>query len=287
VVARKKASAKRPAKKATKRVAKKAKRRGRKSPAKRPAKKATKRVVKKAKRRGRKSPAKRPAKKAAARRSTRRSAKKASGRSDLSKIAIPPVPLRRSDLSKIAIPPVPLKGAVPITSTPAPARSAMAGTPVAPVKKSNNLPFLVIAGVVLLAIFALTNSSSDEEAKPTPTETVSEEPTAEPTESESEEPAITAYEAPTSFVAIRNASGGVTLRWKAPVTTDGLTGYAISVSYDAIDFVDVSTVGADQLSFDIALAGDEGGTQFLLQSVYSDGTKVDATKFSLKGKYQN
>jgi len=272
VVARKKASAKRPAKKATKRVVKKAKRRGRKSPAKRPAKKATKRVVKKAKRRGRKSPAKRPAKKAAARRSTRRSAKKASG---------------RSDLSKIAIPPVPLKGAVPITSTPAPARSAMAGTPVAPVKKSNNLPFLVIAGVVLLAIFALTNSSSDEEAKPTPTETVSEEPTAEPTESESEEPAITAYEAPTSFVAIRNASGGVTLRWKAPVTTDGLTGYAISVSYDAIDFVDVSTVGADQLSFDIALAGDEGGTQFLLQSVYSDGTKVDATKFSLKGKYQN
>jgi len=25
----------------------------------------------------------------------------------------------------------------------------------------------------------------------------------------------------------------------------------------------------------------------LLQSVYSDGTKVDAKKFSLKGKYQN
>jgi hypothetical protein len=49
----------------------------------------------------------------------------------------------------------------------------------------------------------------------------------------------------------------------------------------------VGTVDANQLNFDVALAGDEGGTQFLLQSVYSDGTKVDATKFSLKGKYQN
>ena len=122
---------------------------------------------------------------------------------------------------------------------------------------------------------------------PTPTETVSEEPSAEPSESESEEPAITAYEAPTGFVAIRNASGGVTLRWKASAASDGLTGYAVSVSYNAVDFVEVSTVGADQLSFDIALASDEGGTQFLLQSVYSDGTRVDAAKFSLKGKYQN
>jgi hypothetical protein len=66
-----------------------------------------------------------------------------------------------------------------------------------------------------------------------------------------------------------------------------LTGYAISVSYNAVDFTEVSTVAADQLSLDIAKAGDEGGTQFLLQSVYSDGTKVDAAKFSLKGKYQN
>ncbi|MFM7451782.1 MAG: hypothetical protein ACKO2M_04795 [Actinomycetota bacterium] len=241
-----------------------AKRRVKKAPAKRPAKKAAKRVVKKA--------SKRAPKKAAAKRPAKKSAKKASSRSDLSKIVIPPVPSR---------------GTTSVTSTPAPAKSASAPAAQAPAKKSNSVLFLVIAGVVLLAIFALTKSSSDDEAKPTPTESVSEEPSAEPSESESEEPAITAYEAPTGFVAIRNASGGVTLRWKAPAASDGLTGYAVSVSYNAVDFVEVSTVGADQLSFDIALASDEGGTQFLLQSVYSDGTKVDAAKFSLKGKYQN
>mgnify|MGYP000438963095 FL=1 len=246
-----------------------AKRRVKKAPAKRPAKKAAKRVVKKAgKARPKKAAAKRPAK-----RSAKRSSKKASSRSDLSKIVIPPVPSR---------------GTTSVSSTPARAKSASAPAAQAPAKKSNNVLFLVIAGVVLLAIFALTNSSSDDDdAMPTPTETVSEEPSAEPSESESEEPAITAYEAPTGFVAIRNASGGVTLRWKASTATDGLTGYAVSVSYNAVDFVEVSTVGADQLSFDIALASDEGGTQFLLQSVYSDGTKVDATKFSLTGKYQN
>lgn len=241
-----------------------AKRRVKKAPAKRPAKRAAKRVVKKA--------SKRAPKKAAAKRPAKRSAKKASSRNDLSKIVIPPVPTR---------------GATSVSSTPAPTRSASAPAVQAPAKKSNSVLFLVIAGVVLLAIFALTNSSSDDDAMPTPTETVSEEPSAEASESESEEPAITAYEAPTGFVAIRNASGGVTLRWKAPAASDGLTGYAVSVSYNAVDFVEVSTVGADQLSFDIALASDEGGTQFLLQSVYADGTKVDAAKFSLKGKYQN
>lgn len=241
-----------------------AKRRVKKAPAKRPAKKAAKRVIKKA--------SKRAPKKAAAKRPGKKSAKKASSRNDLSKIVIPPVPTR---------------GATSVSSTPAPAKSASAPAAQAPAKKSNSVLFLVIAGVVLLAIFALTNSSSDDDAMPTPTETVSEEPSAEPSDSESEEPAITAYEAPTGFVAIRNASGGVTLRWKASAASDGLTGYAVSVSYNAVDFVEVSTVGADQLSFDIALASDEGGTQFLLQSVYSDGTKVDAAKFSLKGKYQN
>ena len=147
----------------------------------------------------------------------------------------------------------------------------------------------MIAGVVLLAIFALTNSSNDDGAAPKPaaSESMSDEPSAEPTESASEKPANSSYEAPQSFVAINNGNGGVTLRWKAPATTDGLKGYAISLSYDAKNFTEAGTVGADQLNFDVAMAGDEGGTQFLLQAVYEDGTKVDAKKFSLKGKYQN
>ena len=76
------------------------------------------------------------------------------------------------------------------------------------------------------------------------------------------------------------------MRWKAPAAVDGLTGYIVSVSYNAVDFKEVATVGADQLSYEIAKVSEEGGTQFLLQSVYSDGTKVDAKKFSLKGKFE-
>lgn len=248
----KKAAAKRPAKAAAKKSAK---------ATKRPAKKAPVKKV---------SPKKSPAKKSSPKRAV---AKRTSTKVDAAKIVIPPVPTR---------------GSTTVTSAPAPSKPTPA--PSAPAKKnSNGVLFLVIAGVVLLAIFALSNSSNNDDAAPTPTasESISEEPTAEPSESASEEETLANYEAPMSFVAIRNSTGGVTLRWKAPTATEGLTGYAISVSYNAVDFTEVATVAADQLNFDIALAGDEGGTQFLLQSVYSDGTKVDAKKFSLKGKYQN
>lgn len=254
-MAAKKKAAKRPVKKAA---------------AKRPAKKAAKKSTKSAKRPAKKAAAKRPPKKAPAKRA---SAKKSSSKVDASKIVIPPVPTR---------------GSTTVTSTPAPAK--FAATAAAPAKKSSNgILFLVVAGVVLLAIFALTNSSSDDGAAPKPaaSESMSEEPTAEPSESATDEPSNMAYEAPQSFVAINNGNGGVTLRWKAPATTDGLQGYAISLSYDAKNFTEAGTVGADQFTFDVALAGDEGGTQFLLQAVYEDGTKVDAKKFSLKGKYQN
>jgi hypothetical protein len=241
-----------------------------KAAAKRPVKKVVKKSAKAAKRPAKKAPAKKaPAKKSSAKKS-------AAKRAVAKKTA-------KVDASKIVIPPVPSRGTTTVTSAPAPTKTTAA--PSAPAKKnSNGVLFLVIAGVALLAIFALTNSSNKDDAAPKPTasESMSEEPTAEPSESASEEAGT-----PQSFVAIRNSSGGVTLRWKAPAATEGLTGYAISVSYNAKDFTEVGTVAADQLNFDIALAGDEGGTQFLLQSVYSDGTKVDAKKFSLKGKYQN
>jgi hypothetical protein len=247
-----------------------AKRSVKKAAAKRPVKKVARKSAKSTKRPAKKAAAKRPVKKAPAKRAL---AKKSSSKVDASKIVIPPVPTR---------------GATTVTSTPAPAKTAAA--PSAPVKKnSNSVLFLVIAGVVLLAIFALTNSSNSDDAAPKPmaSESMSEEPTAEPSESATDEPSSMSYEAPQSFVAINNGNGGVTLRWKAPATTDGLTGYSVSLSYDAKNFTEAGTVGADQFTFDVAMAGDEGGTQFLLQAVYEDGTKVDAKKFSLKGKYQN
>jgi hypothetical protein len=165
------------------------------------------------------------------------------------------------------------------------------GNTISQKNRSSRILFMVIAGVVLLAIFALSNSSDDDGAapKPTPMESVSEEPSNEATEdteeSDEESAAALTYEAPSSFVAINNGSG-VTLRWKAPAATEGLTGYLVSISYNAVDFKEVATVPAGTLTLDIARVGDEGGTQFFIQSVYSDGTKADGAKFALKGKYE-
>ncbi|NDE71659.1 MAG: hypothetical protein EB054_02980 [Actinobacteria bacterium] len=258
-MAAKKKAAKRPAKKAAaKRPAKKAV--ARKSPAKKSGTKSAKKS------------AKRPVKKAAAKRPT---VKKVSAATKV-------------DAAKIQIPPVPSRSNSPVATSSAPVKSPAVSTPSAPAKKSSPTPLiLVVLGIVVLAFFALSNKSSDDVAT-TPSASQSPSASASATPSESASSAtLSAHEAPQSFVAINNANGGVTLRWKAPTAVEGLTGYSISVSYNAVDFTEVTTVAADSLSFAIAKASDEGGTQFLLQSVYSDGTKVDAKKFSLKGKYQN
>jgi len=254
---------------ATKKKAAAKKRPAKRVAAKRPAKRTAKRAVKKT--------AKRAVKKSA-KRSTKKVLKRSANTVDVSKLVIPPVPSRGSASTSS------------FSSTSAP-KAAPAAAPKSPAKKNNSsgILFLVIAGIVLLAIFALSNTSSDDDAapKPTPSESVtdepSEEPTAEPSESAS---GSFTYEAPSKFVAINNASGGVTLRWVAPTASEGLIGYLVSISYNAVDFIEVATVPADQLNLDVAKVGDEGGTQFFIQSVYSDGTKADGAKFALKGKYE-
>ena len=134
-----------------------------------------------------------------------------------------------------------------------------------------------------MATEAPADPGTSTEEEPATDEVPAEEPT------EATEPTVnpgSTQEPPTNFVAIANKNGGVTLRWKAPADAADITGYAISVSYDAKTFTEVTTVAADARTYDMAKAGDEGGTQFLLQAVYSDGSKADAKKFSLKGKYQ-
>jgi hypothetical protein len=270
-------------------VAAKKKSAAKKSAAKKSAPKTSARrpaVRKVAKKSGAKKPAaKKSAPKTSAKRpAARKAIKKAAAKRPAKRIAAKKATL---DATKVVIPPVPTRS----TQTASPAAQVSVAKPTAaaasvPAKKSSSgVLFMVIAGVVLLAIFALANSSSDDDDAPKPvaSESASEEPSAEPTETEA--PALT-YEAPTSFVAINNASGGVTLRWKAPAATEGLTGYLVSISYNAVDFKEVATVPADQLNLDIAKVGEEGGTQFFIQSVYEDGTKADGAKFALKGKYE-
>ncbi|CAB4584967.1 unannotated protein [freshwater metagenome] len=242
-----------------------------------PAKKAAKRTAKKssAKKSSAKKAVKRPAKKAA-KKSVKKSAKKVAKKSAK----------RRSDAAKIVIPPVPSRSSTPtiVSTTPKAGTSSSAkAAPAAPAKKgSSRVTLLVLLGILILGLIVSNRNNSSDDAAPTPTEsaTISESPTPEASAE-----ALAAHEAPLGFVAITNASGGVTLRWKTPAAAEGITGYNISVSYNAKDFTLVSTVPANQLNLDVAKAGDEGGTQFLIQTVYSDGQTVDGKKFSLAGKY--
>jgi len=261
----------------------------------RPAKAAKKPAAKKSA--AKKSAAKKPvAKKSGAKKATKRpvASKKSAPKKKVSKSKVGAKSSAAVEAAKIVIPPVPSRGTTSISTTPTPVSKS--STPSAPAKKSSSrVLFLVVAGVVLLAIFALSNSSMDDDAspKPTPAESVSDEPAAEESEeatntdeeTDSESTGDFTYEAPTGFVAINNGSG-VTLRWKAPMATEGLTGYLVSISYNAVDFKEVATVPVGSLSLDVARVGDEGGTQFFIQSVYSDGTKADGAKFALKGKYE-
>ena len=255
-------------------AAKKTAKKSAKRPAKKAAPKSGKRPIKKAAAK-RPSGAKKSVKKSA-KKTAKRPAKKAPAKKSAAKVAV-------SSAAKIEIPPVPTR----VSTTPAPKQSSGAPKPVAPQKKSSPTAlFLVIAGVVVLAIVALANRSSTDDgsmAKPTtsPTSETSASASASPTAS-----ALANHEAPVGFVAIAHGDMGVTLHWKAPAATEGITGYTISVSYDAKNFTEVATVPGTQFSLDVSKASDEGGTQFLIQTVYSDGTKVDGKKFSLKGNYK-
>ena len=253
-------------------AAKKSAKKSAKRPAKKAAPKSGKRPVKKAAAK-RPSGAKKSVKKSA-KKSAKRPAKKAPAKKSAAKVAL-------SSAAKIEIPPVPTR----VSTTPAPKQSSGAPKPVAPVKKSSPTAlFLVIAGVVVLAIVALANRSSTDDgtmAEPTTSPTSEASASASPDSS-----ALANHEAPVGFVAIAHGDMGVTRQWKAPMAAEGITGYTVSVSYDAKNFTEVATVPATQFSLDVAKASDEGGTQFLIQTVYSDGTKVDGKKFSLKGNYK-
>lgn len=241
------------------------------------AKKSAKRVVKKS--------AKRPAKKAAVKKTVKKAAKKSVKKS--AKKSAAKKSAAKKAATQIVIPPVPTRGATTqsISTTPKAAPAAPAKpAPVAKPKSSGRVLFLVIAGIVVLGLIVMNRGNDDAAPQTDPTPSMSESVEASPSASESQA-ALAAHGAPQKFVAIANASGGVTLRWVAPAEADGITGYDVSVSYNAKDFTLVSTVPANQLTLDIAKAGDEGGTQFLVQTVYSDGVKVDAKKFALAGKY--
>ena len=254
---------------------KSAKKSANKSAAKKSAKKsATKKLTRK------KSVKKAAVKKSARKKVAKRSAKKAAPKKAAS-VLIPPVPTSARTAQAAS-------KTQTISTTPAPTKSASAAAPKAPAqtKSSGRVLLLVLAGIVILGLIVVSRGNKSDDAAPASDASPSMSQSAEATPTAEESPAaLAAHGAPQKFVAIANNNGGVTLRWVAPAESEGITGYDVSISYNAKDFTLVSTVPANQLSLDIAKKDETGGTQFLVQTVYSDGVKVDAKKFALAGKY--
>lgn len=273
-------------------AAKRAKKTAKKT-VKKSAKKATAKVAKKAT----KPSAKRTAKKsssARAKKSTKRAVKKSAKRSAAG------VSL------KVDVPEVPRRGVVTPTSTPTPktpAAPAAAAAKTAAPKKSSSPFFFIIIGVVALALIFISQGSKDsssgsgtvaEESTDQGTDestdemSASEEATDESTsESTTDAGTPTAYEGPTGIVAqYTNADkSAATIFWKAPASTEGVTGYAIQIQRNGGARADLSSTPSTQFSLDITKGDAAGWTSFIVQTVYSDGTVTDGKVFGLPGQW--
>jgi hypothetical protein len=257
-VAVKKTAKKSAAKKSAKKVAKKSV--ARKSTAKKVAKKST----------ARKSAVKKVAKKSSARKTTKKSSRRATS---VDRLVVPAVPVGGA------------RGRVDVTTAPAPRAAAKSVSFDNKPKQgaSNRVVAMVVVGIVLLAIlvWAQSGKDGDDTAAPTTpsaTATMTEEPTtpAEP---------VGTVEAPSAFVAIRSADG-MNLRWKAPMATEGLTGFNVELKPAGGDWTVVATTGPTELTHSVTLSSSDSWTQFRVSSVYSDGQTASAKIFGLAGQYK-
>jgi hypothetical protein len=263
-VAVKKTAKKSAAKKSAKKVAKKSV--ARKSTAKKVAKKST----------ARKSAVKKSAKKSAARKTTKKSSRRATS---VDRLVVPAVPVGGA------------RGRVDVTTAPAPRAAAKSVTFDNKPKQgaSNRVVAIVVVGIVLLAILVWSKSGKDGDdaaapTTPSATATMTDEPTAteEPTT-----PAATVgtVEAPSAFVAIRSADG-MNLRWKAPMATEGLTGFNVELKPAGGEWAVVATTGPTELTHSVTLTSSDSWTQFRVTSVYADGQTASAKIFGLAGQYK-
>jgi len=269
------------------------------------AKKATKKVVKKA---AKKAPAK---KKAAAKKVTKKVAKKAPAKKKVAaKKVAKKAPARKksaikksTSASKIVIPPVPLGGAksasrVNVSTTPAPVKSAPAKPSAAP--KQGTSPRVLIAaiiGIALLAVIVISRpASNNDDAAPTATPSASASESAAPEMSEAATPAasesamteaVAAVEAPGRFIGNwKDAAKSVmVITWKAPTATAGLTGYKFEVRSGMGEWKESGMLPATQLSVELTKGSADGSTSFRVSSVYSDGQIATAKAFGFAGQF--
>jgi hypothetical protein len=149
----------------------------------------------------------------------------------------------------------------------------------------------IIVGIILLAVVVITRpDNGSDEATPAPAASASampsEEPTAEPTSEETSAP-VAAVEAPKAIGNWKDAAKSVmTISWKAPAASAGLTGYKVEVRVNRGEWAVKSEVPADQLSIDFSKTDSMGETAFRVSSIYSDGQEAEGNTFGFAGVFE-
>lgn len=224
-------------------------------------------------------------KKSAAKKTVKKSATKKRATS-ASSVVIPAVPsssslgAARVDVSstpKVASQSTPAK---PSTSASAPKQGA-----------SGKVLAAIIVGIILLAVVVVTRpDSASDDVTPAPTASEStmpsEEMTEEPTAEETSAP-VAAVEAPKAVGNWKDSAKSVmTISWKAPAASAGLTGYKVEVRVNRGEWAVKSEVPADQLSIDFSKTDSMGETAFRVSSIYSDGQAAEGNTFGFSGVFE-
>jgi hypothetical protein len=221
--------------------------------------------------------------------------------------------------SSVVIPPVPSTsslgaGRVDVSSTPkpvskstnAPAKpSTTASTPKQ--GASGKVLAAIIVGIILLAVVVVTRpDNNNDDAAPAPTASAStmpseepseepstmatampsEEPTAEPTSEVTSAP-VAAIEGPKTIGNWKDSAKSVmSITWKAPAASAGLTGYKVEVRVNRGEWTVKSEVPANQLSIEFSKTNSMGETAFRVSSVYSDGQAAVGNTFGFSGVFE-
>lgn len=239
-------------------------------------------------------------KKSAAKKTVKKSAvKKSAAKKTVKKSA---TKKRATSASSVVIPTVPSSslgaGRVDVSSTPK-LGSQSAGTSAKPSTSasapkqgaSSKVLAAIIVGIILLAVVVVTRpDSASDDVTPAPTASEStmpsEEMTEEPTAEETSAP-VAAVEAPKAVGNWKDSAKSVmTISWKAPAASAGLTGYKVEVRVNRGEWAVKSEVPADQLSIDFSKTDSMGETAFRVSSIYSDGQEAEGNTFGFAGVFE-
>lgn len=216
---------------------------------------------------------------------------------------------RSASASSIVIPPVPTSvgaGRVDVSSTPkSVARNTVAPAQASKPKEapkqgaSGKVLVAIIVAIIVLAVIVVTRPDGDsDDAAPTPVASATATPTEEATEEATEEPAVEPTEGVTS-APVESVEGPATvgnwkdsaksvmsISWKTPEASAGLTGYKVEIRVNRGEWVVKSEVPADQLSIDFSKTSATGETSFRVSSIYSDGQEAVGNTFGFSGVFE-